>query len=402
MSKFTGVVSVLAFVSILLIFRSSAVDDPVNGGHVNSFRVALSGVPHVVPISLKMTCAIQNNSANGKELVPDAPFRALRLMDNRILIFAEDSNNMPYTTVNFKRVVQTLCHSLLKWPKSRSVFDFSDFKWIVSPYTLNGRDIFALVHNEYHGWKYLSKCRMRAVTEMRAPNSVCTYDNISGVWSTNYGKLFKASGNRESLIARFPYNFNDNMNIIGVRDPTNIILSPIDGKFYFMARVDHYLRQPAGECLFRNSKLGVRGWRAWNGKSFSINMRALVVDKSARAICAPVIGIFISSIVYSINNHTFLGVGMGPFGAKYATSPNLISWSMPRVFMRGERPGMWQPNYAREPPSAYYSVIDPSSKSRNFDTIGRHPYLYYVRYGVNAKHIEWSDRQLMRVRLQIH
>ena len=31
---------------------------------------------------------------------------------------------------------------------------YNDREWLASPYTLDGRTIYGLVHMEYHGWNY--------------------------------------------------------------------------------------------------------------------------------------------------------------------------------------------------------------------------------------------------------
>jgi hypothetical protein len=49
---------------------------------------------------------------------------------------------------------------------------------------------------------------------------------------------------------------------------------------------------------------------------------------------------------------------------------------------------------------AYPSLVDPHSRSRNFDVVAGHPYLYFVRQhfdGCNGT----MQRDLMRIRLRL-
>ena len=47
----------------------------------------------------------------------------------------------------------------------------------------------------------------------------------------------------------------------------------------------------------------------------------------------------------------------------------------------------------------YGSVLDPDSTSRNFETSGRHPYLYFTRLHYKAC-VQTLDRDLVRVPIQ--
>jgi hypothetical protein len=50
-------------------------------------------------------------------------------------------------------------------------------------------------------------------------------------------------------------------------------------------------------------------------------------------------------------------------------------------------------------PVYYQSILDPSSTSRNFQTAGRTPYLYFTRF--NYSHCQQTlNRDLIRVRVR--
>jgi hypothetical protein len=50
----------------------------------------------------------------------------------------------------------------------------------------------------------------------------------------------------------------------------------------------------------------------------------------------------------------------------------------------------------------YFSLLDPTSSSRNFDTLEQRSYLYFVRFRVENDRIVNARRDVVRVPLQIH
>ena len=64
-------------------------------------------------------------------------------------------------------------------------------------------------------------------------------------------------------------------------------------------------------------------------------------------------------------------------GVFYSTSPDLIHWSPRHLLWQQQVFNNWQPGDPN--PIGYVSLIDPTSHSRNFETVGPQPYLYFVR-----------------------
>ena len=68
----------------------------------------------------------------------------------------------------------------------------------------------------------------------------------------------------------------------------------------------------------------------------------------------------------------------GP-GFYYYTSDDLVNWSPAKLLMKGRLPWTYScgdgPEQIRDP-----SLLDNDSKSRNFDTVGQRPFLYFTRF----------------------
>ena len=84
-------------------------------------------------------------------------------------------------------------------------------------------------------------------------------------------------------------------------------------------------------------------------------------------------------------------------GFFYSTSDDLIHWEPRRLIREAELTFTYEcgdPN-----PVAYPSLLDPDSPSRNFETTGRTPWLYFTRmHYKDCKHT--SNRDLVRVRVR--
>jgi hypothetical protein len=125
-------------------------------------------------------------------------------------------------------------------------------------------------------------------------------------------------------------------------------------------------------------------------------------------VCKPVdrdaITNMTESLTYSTYFKKFLLVGSsGDYidskrrkvqGFYYSLSDDLIHWSKRKLIREVEL--LWTYRCGDPDPVAFPSVLDPSSKSRNFETVGRHAYLYFTRLHYKGC-IGTDDRDLVRV-----
>ncbi|WP_210248438.1 hypothetical protein [Methylobacterium sp. WL103] len=148
----------------------------------------------------------------------------------------------------------------------------------------------------------------------------------------------------------------------------------MEGAQYVMVYAQGEDRQAPGNCLLRTTNpFDPSAWRAWDGTAFS-------VDMSTGAPCAPVGIGALHGEARSISLHKKCGCWITIFASRlrlpgdeapipgfYASeSSDLKTWKPPvRIMQAPTRPREFQNEYFY----VYPSLIDPDSKSLNFDTI---------------------------------
>ena len=120
--------------------------------------------------------------------------------------------------------------------------------WIVSPWTIDGRHVSALGHNEYRGNTHAGKCRFDNYPR-------CWYNSIVSLTSKDGGRSFAANAGMPP-IANAAFGFEKHQGAPrGFFDPTNIV--PFGGDYYALIFTTGGDDQRAGTCLFRTSDPGV-------------------------------------------------------------------------------------------------------------------------------------------------
>ena len=294
---------------------------------------------------------------------------------------------------------------------------FNNKEWLASPWTADGQTVYALIHNEYQGGNFLSNCGV---------GYQCWWNSITSAVSTDGGATFNNTGPGH-MVATIPWQFTKDGEH-GYFTPSNIVRSG-DGWFYAMFRAQDYPNQtvpvgsppppPAvqqmGTCLMRTRDISnPQSWRAWNGSTFSVRFINPYIETTginpADHICAPVdflsIGTVSENLFYStyFKKWVLLGNSVGdpnfpekPPGVYYALSDDLINWTHLELLMAAEI--TWSRNCVLPDPIKEVSILDPSSTSRNFTTVGQDAQLLYTWYhmsGCNGT----LDRDLIRVPIQ--
>jgi hypothetical protein len=184
------------------------------------------------------------------------------------------------------------------------------------------------------------------------------------------------------------------------------------GRFYALVRIREP-GTPSGDCLIRSGDLRApNSWRAWDGSSFGVAFddpyRAhLAASSRCRRIAPDQISEMTESLTYStvLNRYLLVGIAGPPTrhpgkerGVYLSLSPDLIHWSARRLLL----PAATLHSYGcgQSSPIAYPSVLDPSSRSRNFETTGSRPFLYFTKFRYRGCH-KTANRDLMRIRLSI-
>jgi hypothetical protein len=336
--------------------------------------------------------------------VPDLPVRAFRDDRGRTQLLLSDY-------VNFRMVGRSLatlhrdCRSILRSPENGSPERFEDREWLASVFTTDGRNIWALVHDEYQGNHHPGRCPGGSYFE-------CWYNAVTLAHSTDGGRSYTHLPAPRQLVAAAARPYQAGLGPFGMFAPSNIITGP-DGALYTLVRV----RAPDGArgvCLLRTTQVGSpSAWRAWGGHGFTGAFSDPYGSQpSNSAPCPPVdpgqIAEMTESLTYNSVLKRYLLVGLAPpgplsIGAQvrgiyYSTSKDLIHWAprtlvAPAVTVQGYRCG-------GPSPIAYPSVIDPHSGSRTYASSGRRPYLYFTQFHYASCH-QTPDRDLVRVPLEV-
>jgi hypothetical protein len=336
--------------------------------------------------------------------IPDLPVRAFRDDQGNVQLISAHFTNRRFIGSS----LNTVKHDCTPILKSESLEDpalYSYHQWLSSPYTEDGKTIYALVHNEYYGSKELGRCP--------PGDASCWYNAVTLAVSTDGGASYHAASEPPNhLIASAPEPFEKGAGPYGFFEPSNIIKGQ-DGYYYAYLR-EHFYRKGgnvAEVCIMRTRDLSdASSWRAWDGNEFSVSFinPYLKPDeaKSARRCqgipTEPGLGLMHQSIRFStyLNRYVMVGNsattinGRSVWGIMYSFSNDLVHWEPRKVLLELELPWTYQPG---DPDYYLYpSLLDPESSSRNFETTGKHAFLYLTRFNKNTSN-DPLNRDLVRI-----
>lgn len=328
--------------------------------------------------------------------IPDLPARAFRDADGNVQLLSAHFVNRRFIGPDLDHLSHP-CDVIMNSNFNGDPSAFDDAKWISAPYTTDGKTVYALVHEEYHGWDHPGQCTVPPAQWF----DNCWFNAITLAVSNDAGRTYADASPR--LIATGPEKYTPNAGLVGVFTPSNIVKNPADGFYYtFVYRIVR--QQQIGDCLLRTKHLGdAASWRAWTGGTSFGQAFVNPYTTPGATICTPINhgppGDFQpNSLLYSTVARQWLFVGQAVEGAYFMLSPNLINWTQPRLFWRAQV--TWDYTCGKPDPIAYPSVIDSTSTSRNFETIGSTAYLYYTQFHYSNCE-QTMDRDLVRVPIEV-
>ena len=336
--------------------------------------------------------------------VPDAPLRAFHDADGHAVAYGLHFVNRALRGATLDSI-KIDCKVVLGSRHLEDPAAYDDYNWITATWTNDGRTVDALVHHEYHASEHPGRCAYKDYMP-------CWYNTILGYKSGDAGASFARAG-RSPVVAAVPFRqdaFQGRHR--GFFNPSNIVGQ---GPYrYFMASTTGWDGQPFGVCLFRTQDTSdPTSWRAWDGKDFS---RRFVdpygptqVALDSQKPCRPLPPF--QAPVGSIVRHSASGEWIAVYqawkdekfhpvaGFYYATSRNLTEWNLPRLLLAGAT-NYDDPCKAPGVLLGYPSLLDPASKSRNFDEAGDAAQLYYASLETKGCSIT-SKRDLLRRSMRI-
>lgn len=334
---------------------------------------------------------------------PDLPVRAFRDFAGKIRVLLSHYENFQMEGPTLGRLHRD-CRMSMRSLEDPDPSHYQDRRWIAAPFTSNGRDIWALVHEEYQGNQHPGRCPEHSYYP-------CWYNAITLASSSDGGKTYHQEPSPWQFVAGAPYRYRHGVGPAGVFAPSNLVKR--GAYLYSLVRVRDP-GQPAGDCLIRSRDIAKPGsWRAWDGEAFDRAFSDPYRSGSRPSIgCQRISPGEISEMTESLTFNTtldrYLLIGIAaPVGGQahrrergiyFSLSEDLIHWSPRKLILSS--PTLHSYKCGDRSPISYPSLLDPGSSSRTFATTGRHPYLYFTKFRYRDCR-QTPDRDLMRVRLNV-
>ncbi|MFJ5370869.1 hypothetical protein ACIPIA_16780, partial [Bosea sp. CER48] len=333
--------------------------------------------------------------------IPDAPLRAFRDDKGEVVAFASHHRNRALIGPKLDRI-KTTCSLSFEAKNSPDPSQFSDMSWIAATWTANGRDVYALMHDEYHADRHPGACQFKE-------GMACWYNVVTAARSKDGGQSFKVDEPPTVVAApAFRQDVGQGRHR-GFFNPSNIVEK--DGAWYALIATTGGEGQKGGTCLYRSSDISdPKAWRAYDGQDFTIQaLDPYREDTSQAKPCQPLR--VLPTVVGSVTRHEASGQWLAIFhlgpdpkqgveGGRvaYSWSNDLIKWSPLQTLMT--HPTMWSKDCGDRERYSYGAIADPASPSRNFETTGDEPYLFMTKMHVsNCK--MGPQRDLVRIKVRI-
>jgi hypothetical protein len=331
--------------------------------------------------------------------IPDAPARAIRTASGTVQLYAAHFHNRRLVGPDLLALAND-CRVVYEGDERDDPAAFDDRGWIASLYTLDGKTIFAAIHNEFQGHRRPALCSSGRYLD-------CWYNAVTAAVSSDEGRHFDRIAAGSGLIAALPYRYDEVVgHHVGYFNPTNMVLD--HGMLYMMVFATEARAQRPGNCLLRTDRIvDPTAWRGWDGQRFGATFvnPYKFVDQNDAHVCLPVGAGQLHWPVTSLVRHDPTGLfialmmnGAHDGGVFYATSRDLLKWSSPARLMSGIGESGYR---CGDPePVSYPSLIDPRSADRNFMSVGRSAELFLTRFNISGCQTS-MDRDLIRIRVTI-
>lgn len=364
-----------------------------------------TATPTIVPAGMAVTGPVEtvfdwSSDRCAYEDIPDLPARAFRDADGNVQLISAHILARRFVGPDLNDLTHD-CTVVMQSDHQADPALFNDNEWIASTYTEDGETIYALVHDEYHGWEHGPECQ--------PPNHFpCWFNFVTSAISTDGGDSYHdLAAPPDHLVAALPVRYKPEAGPAGIFSPSSIVKK--DGYYYAFVKIDEYESDKQDVCLMRTDDLSQpKSWRAWGGQAFDgVFQDPYQMDESELGglPCAPIDPVHLGALFESLTFNTYLNrfvmtgtsathiEGREVWGALYATSDDLIHWNQAQLLFEAELPWTYQPG--DDPYLLYATLLDPDSDSRNFETSGKTGYLYFTRF--NRPGVEPLDRDLVRV-----
>lgn len=373
-------------------------------------RLKIAGADELAVSADQMNCSTKDFGHRHID-VADMPPTAFRRADGTVVMLAGNRTNYYFEGRNLDSVGRTGCKPLLKRNPKEEPKAFQDNEWLFALYAKRNDFVLGFVHNEYHGEEHNQPgCTFRqSVREastaeekrhLRAYRS-CWYAASTLVLSTDGGHSFERPKPPMNVLASLPYKFSPSVERAGVHSP-KVIGHRGNGMLYvFTTMLDRGRQKAIGQCVLRGSGSAIDDWQIWNGSRFTKSPGSPYRKnfKIGTPYCKPVLASNVMSIKYLPRYKLYVALAVERLKVVYRFSSDLINWGPARQLMKARPFGWWRPG--KPGPKWYFSLLDPESSSRNFDTLERRPYIYYVKARTKGNKLLNRRRDIFRVPIKL-
>jgi hypothetical protein len=336
--------------------------------------------------------------------IPDAPLRAFRAPDGKIIAFGLHYDNRRLLGPSLNQL-RAECAVVYASPGRSDPRAYDDRAWIAATFSPDGKQVHALVHHEFQAHRHPGRCSSRDYM-------ACWWNSILAIRSRDGGQNFERP--RDAVIAATPEPSEIGQGRHrGFFNPSNII--PWRGNFYALIATTGWDGQRSGACLFRADRLTEPNrWRAWDGSDFTARFSDPYASRHNRKpSCKPVAPF--PAPVGSVTRHEPSGLFLAVFqaaagmpdgtGGRYATSglyitssPDLKSWAPARLLV--EARSLYDNPCGARVLLNYPSILDPTTLERNFAATSDTALLTYTEITVEGCQIR-HQRRLLAERIRI-
>ena len=287
----------------------------------------------------------------------DTPLRAFKESNHDIRAFATQDDNWSFTGPSLM-TMRANCSPTMSQDSYRRKIPGK--LWIEGVYTLDGKSVYALTSEDLTDQVRKEGCLQAG------KGSNCWLNQIGFATSVDGGAHFEPT---DTAIAGQSLDYDEqSMGRQGYFTTSNIV--GLQGQYFFISFQQGVPGQKPGNCLFRTNNIAdVENWSVWDGESFVGAKLPTAHD------CDPVgkgnlLG-EVRSLVYVPAEKVWLALFTGP------TRPNQRG-SAAIYYSASSNLKVWHPAHFLLQPSVqdaervlfmYPALLDPKSKSRNFDTI---------------------------------
>jgi hypothetical protein len=309
---------------------------------------------------------------------------------------------------NFNDLVSDCARGLMvSSPLDPNPAHYRYLRWLGAVWTENGRDVYALVHNEWHGWDMPPACPAGPGKRR------CGVVGVTYAESHDNGDSFVEPIPPENFVATVP----PRPVIDDIRTGLACCSTPIKrGNYWYSFGFTTPNSDRDGVCLMRTPSITDPGsWRGWDGTSFSVRFENPYYENVAPLqthACEPLDYNDIQMMMRTVTFNTYLNKyvltgnaikydpvrGQVVYGFYYSTSDDLIDWSMREVML--EVPTLTSHQCGGPDAGAYPSLVDHDSTDPTYRTGDATMYLYYVDLHFNAACQLTGDRDMVRVPVQ--